>query len=321
MAMPTFEAGVRKEDAGTPPAGSLRRVEVPLLRALLDTVWRFKFMIAAVTVASTGAAAALSFNVEDKYQASVVLSAVSEDSTSSRLGGLASLASQLGGLAALGLSASSTQKQESLATLQSEALTETYISENGLLPILYAKDWDPIRHAWRNIPKAKIPTLWKANELFRRHVRSVLNDTKTGLTTLKITWRDPAQAANWANGLVKLTNDYLRRKAIQESDANIAYLKDQLSRTSVIGVQSAINSVLENEMKKAMLAQGTQEYALKVIDPAVPPEKRISPDRLVWISMGFLLGLLSSTLAVFVVRFQPIRVYLGDAVEGGARLQ
>ena len=30
-------------------------------------------------------------------------------------------------------------------------------------------------------------------------------------------------------------------------------------------------------MKKAMLAQGSQEYALKVIDPAFPAEQRISP--------------------------------------------
>jgi capsular polysaccharide biosynthesis protein len=281
------------------------------LNGLLGTLWRYKFAIGAATLVCTAAATALSFVVDDRYQASVVLSSVSEDSTSGRLGGLASIASQLGGLASLGLSAaSSSQKQESLATLQSEALTERFINQNNLLPILYASKWDPIKRDWKPMPREEIPTPWKANEFFKRHIRNVSSDTKTGLTTLKITWKDPNQAASWANGLVKMTNEYLRRKAIQETDANINYLKDQLSRSTIIAVQNAISSVLESEMNKSMLAQGNEEFALKVIDPAEAPERRISPIPALWILMGFLLGLIGSTLVAFVARYKPIRVNL-----------
>lgn len=277
-------------------------------------MWQFKLTIVAATLACTAAAAVLTFVLPDKFEASVTLSPVTDDSSGGRLGGLGSLASQFGGLASLGISTpGSTQKQEALATLQSEALTERYIDENNLLPILYDSQWDPVKHDWKKLPQDKVPTLWKANRFFKRHVRGVSNDTKTGLTTLTINWKDPNDAAKWANGLVKLTNDYLRGKAIQESERNITYLKDQLSKTSIIGVQNAINSLLENEMKKAMLAQGSQEYALKVIDPAIPPEQRSSPTPAVWIPMGFLLGLIGSSVAAFVYRFRPIRLYLNQA--------
>jgi len=51
-----------------------------------------------------------------------------------------------------------------------------------------------------------------------------VTDPKTGLVTLSITWNDPNIAAKWANGLVRMANDYLRDQAIEESERNIAYL-------------------------------------------------------------------------------------------------
>jgi len=275
-------------------------------------MWDYKFIIAAVVVASTAIATVLSYTIDDKYQATITVSPVTDDSSGGRLGGLASLATELGG-GALGISSpGNTQKQEYLATLQSEALTERYIKENNLLPILFESKWDPVKRGWKDLPANEMPTLWKANQFFKRHVRAVTTDTKTSLTTMLISWKDPKLAAQWANGLVKLTNDYLRGKAIDESERNIAYLKDQFTKTNVIGIQSAINSILEGEMKKAMIAQGSQEYALKVIDPAVPPEKRISPIPALWIPLGFFLGLIASTVAAYVYRYRPIRLYLNQ---------
>lgn len=280
---------------------------------ILDAMWRYKIFIATAVLISTAVAAILTFVIDAKYQASVTLSPVSDDSSGGRLGGLASIASQLSGLGGIGIGGpGATQKQESLATLQSEALTERYINDNNLLPVLYDTKWDAAQHRWKKLAADDVPTLWKANQFFRRHVRSVANDTKTGLTTMTITWKDPHEAADWANGLVKLTNDFLRTKAIDDSERNIAYLKDQLSKTNVIGVQTAFNSLLENEMKKAMLAQGNREYALKVIDPAFPPEKRSSPIPELWLPMGFLLGLISSTVIVYLRVFRPFGLQLNE---------
>ncbi|MDP9065178.1 MAG: Wzz/FepE/Etk N-terminal domain-containing protein [Pseudomonadota bacterium] len=281
------------------------------LADVIKVIWRQKILISAATIILTAAAAVLTQVADEKYRASIVLSPVSDDSSGGRLGGLASLASQISGLGSLGFAGpGSAQKAESIAVLQSEALTERYIKENDLLPVLYDSKWDAVKHTWKSGASDEIPTLWKANQYFRRHIRNVSTDSKTGLTTLTIVWKDPREAARWANGIVSMTNDYLRGRAIEDSERNIGYLKDQFTKTNIIGVQSAINSILENEMKKAMLAQGSREYALKVIDPAVPPEKRSSPIPVLWISLGFLLGFGGSIFAVFITYFRPIRVYL-----------
>jgi uncharacterized protein involved in exopolysaccharide biosynthesis len=283
-------------------------------RNVSNLLWQKRWLIAAATLFFTIAATILTLMADDKFQASIVISAVSDESGGGRLGGLASLASQLGGLGSLGLSVpGNTQKVESIAVLQSEALTERYITENNLLPLLYDNKWDSAKNTWKDMPPEKVPTLWKANRYFKMEIRSVVTDSKTGLVTMTITWKSPQQAAEWANGLVKLTNDYLRSKAIEDSERNIAYLKDQLTKTSIIGVQAAINSLLESEMKKAMLAQGSREYALKVIDPAVVPEKRSSPVPILWILTGFLLGLSGSIAVILLSYFGPMRLSLSRA--------
>jgi capsular polysaccharide biosynthesis protein len=283
-------------------------------RNISNLLWQKRWPITAATLFFTIAATIFTLMADDKFQASIVISPVSDESGGGRLGGLASLASQLGGLGSLGLSVpGNMQKVESIAVLQSEALTERYITENNLLPLLYDSKWDSAKNMWKDMPPEKVPTLWKANRYFKMHIRSVLTDSKTGLVTMTISWKSPHQVAKWANGLVKLTNDYLRSKAIEDSERNIAYLKEQLTKTSIIGLQAAINSLLESEMKKAMLAQGSREYALKVIDPAVVPEKRSSPVAVLWILTGFLLGLSGSIAVILLSYFGPMRLTLSRA--------
>jgi uncharacterized protein involved in exopolysaccharide biosynthesis len=212
-----------------------------------------------------------------------------------------SLSSQLGGIAALaGIGSPGEAKRvEAIATLQSEQLTERYIRENNLLPVLYAKQWDPKLQAWKS-KTGKAPTYWSANRFFKANVRRVTEDTKTGLVSIFITWKDPVLAAKWANDLVKMTNDYLRNKMIAESDRRIAYLTDQAARASSVEVKASIYSALESEIKSQTVARGTDEYALKVIDPAFIPEKPSFPIPALWIGLGVLGGLVTSLIFALV---------------------
>ena len=54
-------------------------------------------------------------------------------------------------------------------------------------------------------------------------------------------------------------------------------------------------------MKKAMLANVSEEYAFRVIDPAVVPEERASPKRSRIAMLGLLIGGLLGTLSAFVL--------------------
>ena len=91
---------------------------------------------------------------------------------------------------------------------------------------------------------SKVPSLWKANAYFKKKVRTVYNDPKTGLIILTITFGDPHIAAKWANDLVKLTNAYLRDKAVAESERNIAFLNEEAAKSDVVEVREAVYKIM-----------------------------------------------------------------------------
>jgi uncharacterized protein involved in exopolysaccharide biosynthesis len=269
------------------------------LRELLQLLWREKWIIISLVLLTTAAATIAGVLLPKQYDALAVISPVSSNAKGAGLGGGQS--SAFGGLASLiGISiGGDTNKAESIAVLQSEALTERYIREHDLLPVLFPKLWDSVNRKWLVTDPKRIPTPWQGNNVFLR-IRTVVEDKKTGLVTVTIRWTDADTAARWVNDLVKLTNDYLREKAIRESDQHIAYLNQEAAKTDVAQVRAAIYTVLESEIKNVMLARGPGDYALKVIDPAVPPERHSWPHLSILMPAGFAAGLFLAVLILFV---------------------
>lgn len=281
-----------------PPAETARSArEDVTFRELVHVFWSGRLWALGITLFMTLAALAASLLVPKHYEAKALISPVARDS---RQSGLDSAMSSLGGLAALvGISGQSGgSKAEALATLQSEVLTSQYIADQNLLPVLYADKWDPVRKAWKTTNPDKVPTLWKANQYFSHSLRAVTDDKKTGLITLTVSWKDPVLAAKWVNGLIALTNDYLRTKAINDANANMAYLTTQAEKTNIVEMKQVIYTLMQSELKNAMLAEGSREFAIKVIDPAVPPEKPSFPLPVWWSVGGFVVGLLISLLVL-----------------------
>jgi uncharacterized protein involved in exopolysaccharide biosynthesis len=73
-----------------------------------------------------------------------------------------------------------------------------------------------------------------------------------------------------------------------------------LTKTPLVPVQEALSNLMEGEYKQAMLAGGNDEYALKVIDPALVPETPSSIRRLFILLGGLLGGLFVACLFVFL---------------------
>jgi uncharacterized protein involved in exopolysaccharide biosynthesis len=272
------------------------------VRDLLLFLWRNRWIALATAGVCAIGAALVSFMVTPKYTATMTIIPVSNE-TGTGLSSLGSAASSLSGLASLAgvhLGGEGKAEMEALATLQSQILTDTYVQQHNLLPILFSSQWDAASGKWKTRDPKKIPTLWKANQLFKGTIRTVEENTRTGLVTLSIKWKNPQLAAQWANGLVQLTNDYLRQKAIDESERSIAYLNQEIARTNIVEVKNAIYTLMEEEIKKEMIAKGRDEFALRVIDPAFPPERKSFPQRFLWILGGALGGLFFGFLGCVV---------------------
>ncbi len=213
---------------------------------------------------------------------------------------LNSLSGQLGGLAALaGLGGGeSGQRAEAVQMLQSQVLAREFIEENKLLPVLFADDWDQPRQTW----SGHSHTLNEAVRDFDRGIRSVIEDRRTGLVTVRITWRDPVQAAVWANELVRRANARLRSRAIARAQGSIDYLKREARNTDVVEIQQSLYRLMEDQYKNLLLANVSEDYAFSIIDPAYPPDPKqyVFPRRGLFIFGGFFFALVLALIWAFI---------------------
>jgi uncharacterized protein involved in exopolysaccharide biosynthesis len=249
------------------------------LAGLVGAVRHHRGRVLAATLAGTLLAAAYAFLAEPVYVAEAVL----YPREARPMGGLSGQLAQLGGLADMaGIATGSSGKQEPLGVLRSRGFAARFIGRRGLAESL-APDHPP-------------DDARKAAEVFGRSVLSVFEDKRSGLITVGIRWRDPAAAADWANDIVRQLNEEMRARALQESEANIRYLRGQLESTRTVSLQESISRLLEAEMQKNMLARGTGEYAFRVVDPAEVPVRRAAPRRLQIVTMGLSLSLVTAVL-------------------------
>jgi uncharacterized protein involved in exopolysaccharide biosynthesis len=274
----------------------------------LREYWRLmvdnRKLIGIITGACTVLALVAAFVMTPIYRAETLLAPVSDEKTS----GLSALAGQFGDIASLvGVNlGSGSSVDESIATLKSRELGTAFMKEHGLKRILFADRWDPAKKTWATRwwspgTDSRGPTDWEAYSIFDS-IRSVDVDSKTNLVTLSIEWKNPALAAEWANDLVKQVNEMRRQEAVNDAEKNIHYLQEQLAKTGSVEVQQAIYRLIEAQTKNKMLASTREEYAFKVIDPAVAPERKVKPKRSVIVIVGAIAGMALGFVTVLLRR-------------------
>lgn len=309
--MTTSASGPRDEDSPSQaPDGGERLVyvvpqesggynpnQVSLLD-LWDILWAGKWIGIALTLALATATAVYSLSMTEWYRSEVLLSPA-EDRTSGG-GGAVSALGGLGGLAGLAGIRVGSNNVEALAVLRSRDFAREFITDHNLMPVLLADKWDTAANDWVAKNPADRPDIRDAVKLFQDDVLDVSEEPQTGLVTVAVEWTDPVLAAEWAGLLVERLNDHMRQEALREAETNVAYLQGELASASLVTLQQSIGSLLENEMQKLMLARGNEQFAFKIIDPAVPPKQRDRPHRTLMVALAIVLGGLLSMLVIFI---------------------
>lgn len=210
-------------------------------------------------------------------------------------GALSGLSQSLGGLAALGgfnLGGGGGKTDEALAVMKSRVLLERFVTDEQLLPILFHENWDADAKRWNADAAEDPPTVANAYKLIRDDLLSISEDRDSSVITVSVEWIDPALAAQWANELVARTNAAVREVDIREAEKNLAYLREELNKTSVVEIQQSIYGLIESQIKSIMLANVREGYAFRVIDPAAPPEDDdyVRPRKPLIVVLGGMLG-------------------------------
>ena len=256
-------------------------------------IWKNRVLLVAFGLVVGVLAAIYSLTLPNTYKAEVLLAPVSDDaakgSSLSQFGGLASLA----GIAIGG----GGDVEENLAVLKSREFIWRFIKDEKLMPVLFKDAWDAEKGSWKDA--AKQPTQWAAFRAFSGHIR-VFPAKDGDLLTLAVVGQDGEQAARWANALVARLNDYLRQRAVSESEANLTYLNRELARTQVEDMRQSLFQLISQEQNKAMLANTRNQYAFRVLDAAVPPDRRFKPQRSTIVVLSVLVAGFFAVIGVIV---------------------
>lgn len=262
---------------------------------------RWVILASAIVMAIIGAV--VSSLMQPIYAASVVMIPASErNDLGASLGASIGALSGLAAVAGVNLASTSTETEEAIAVLKSREFSDHFISDLKLATRFFEKEWDAATSTWRRSSKG--PTASQAFRYFDRNVRTIVQDRRSSLVTLRIHWKDPIEAAQWANELVRRLNAEMRLSAIEAANKSIVYLERELAKAAVLEARNAVSRLIEAQMNRRMLATVSDEFAFRVIDKAVPSDVDdvVRPKKAVIVIFAALLGAMGAATLIIMAR-------------------
>ena len=235
----------------------------------------------------------LSYLISPVYQSTVIVSPVEERQNSGMLSSLGAL-SQSFGLSGI---TNSSEDKTALAILKAKPFTNELFNDDDLLKMLFKSRWNQKENKWIDGIR---PSDIEINSRFTLSLRIVQNPN-TNTINISVNNEDPVYAAKIANKSIEELNNYMRKKAIRESEDSQKYLNDTLSMTTIMDVKNVIYKLIEEQIKKSMLANVRKEYIFRVIDYASIPSSPIKPNRTFILFISALFGLILSCIYVLII--------------------
>jgi uncharacterized protein involved in exopolysaccharide biosynthesis len=204
-------------------------------------------------------------------------------------GGLAALA----GVVGLG-GVRGSSRDVAIATLKSRQLATNFVNKYNLLPLLFPERWDAKKKFW-HVTADKVPSPRDGADRLRQ-ILFVNDNSDTNIIRLTLTLADQERVALWANAFVKLGDDVLRRRALNDSQESLAYLEQELPKTNIAEMRLSIANLIEQNLQRITMTQTQSNFAFNVIDPAVRPKEHSWPRRgILAVALG-MLGILGAAL-------------------------
>lgn len=291
------------------------------LKLLFDIVWRGRWIVLCFAFFFSMGSIFYALSLPDQYTAKVILAPSQSES-----GGMNGIAAQYGGLASLaGINlggSSSNRLEQAVEVLNNWPFLDDFVRRHELAPYIMAVEkwdrdlddlqWDrklynEITKTWmiQDDGKDMSPSSYQIYKRFSKMIKASL-DAKSGFMFLEVESVSPQLSYEWVNLLVHDINQHFQQIDINESRKNIEYLKEKISETSVSEMQAVFYSLIESQTKSLMLAEVGEQYLVKVIVPAMLPEVRSRPNRVLICSLGIFLGICCGLFISFFIGIRNI---------------
>jgi uncharacterized protein involved in exopolysaccharide biosynthesis len=283
------------------------------LNELVSLLWSYRKFIAISSLVFSIFALIYAFSLPNIYQSTSILEAEVAYDGKSQAGnsGLEAI-TQFAGVSMAGSSRNMGNLAD--ATIRSHDFLKHLIKKDPtFLPKLVAvKKYDPATKGviynstlydqssgkWLISP----PTSIKAYNTYLKNL-SLSASRKTGFVTLSYSHQSPVIAAEVVTLIYTEANSIIRKRALDEAEATLAYLYPQLENVNQKEVLTAINSLIAMQLRRLTLANIKKNYLLDPIDKPFIPEIKSEPKRLIILLAGFFLSLAVSFLGVIVWHF------------------
>ena len=242
---------------------------------LLEAIWINRFLIIIFSLLVGSITALYTLTLNNVYRAEILL-ASSESKTQSPTIGQSGLAA----IAGINLPSGTDEKTLiAIETLKSRKFISEFLIRHEALPALMA----PI--SWNS--KEDILEVGEYHGSIQEATKRFMNifyveklSQNTPFVLMTIEHISPTQARDWLKSMVEDLNQSLSQRDVTEVENSIKYLQEQINKTNVSDLKQLFYSMIEAQTSKAMLAEVRPEYAFRVIDPAIAPELKYSPQRL-----------------------------------------
>ena len=294
--------------------------EVINLSNILNKVYSERKIVIISTVLAVVLSVIYALSLPNIYKSSTLFT--SNNETSSMTSG--AMRSQFGSLASLaGIqipnSSGSDKTLIAIEMLKSKKFFSDYLYENILIELMASEGWDQgskkllldnekydanTKEWIRNVnpPLQKKPSTQEAHNAFLRLFS--LEEKDPPFYEITVLHQSPIVAMRWNKLIMQSINEALRVYDVENSSKAIEFLMREMQKNNQVVLNDVFASLIEQQTQKMMLADISEEYALRTIDPAVASEQRFSPKRRVIVILGATLGLIISLLIIFVREYR-----------------
>ena len=278
---------------------------------LIKTLYKQKKIIIFITFFFSISSIAYSLLVSEKWVSTAILEIAGKPSSSgstSSIGGSSAIS------AFVGMSGSSKSDSPRAAILlRSKDLVKRIIKNEDVLENIFAfKAYDPdlqrsifnteIYNSDTNEWKVPKPSYIESSRAYNRIV-SIEIDKFNGFITVSVTHGSPIFANKFLELIIKELNDLAKERELSETERSLDYLYLKLEDTFQENVRLSISSLIENQLKKQMFANVSDNFLLNPLDGPYIPDLRSSPQRtrivVIGTGFGFFFGLIFVLFRIF----------------------
>ncbi len=279
--------------------GDSEFAEYQLLLKYMHQLLRYKYRVVILAILGAGSIFGLSLLMEDRFSAQATVAI----NVSETPGGVRP--QNYRGSNTLGVieydfiidGTQSNERERHLARMESFGFISSFITNQGLLQWLYAKDWNMAKKSWL---EGVEPDMREAVKEFKSQVLYIDIDKKTDLLNIRATADTPTHAARLANEFVRAFNRHIRSLDVEELKGRRTYLENRLDEVSNTEMHRSIYRLLEAQLAVESLIFARENYPLEMIQPATEPLFESYPPRKKWTALT-LIGLIFLGFAMVIV--------------------